>query len=142
MTTSNRKPGEPEVIDAEIISETESVRPASRLASGRTFFHPISGLAILLFDWLAFGFDLPSGFILTAITSFGAFVATFASVYWIQRHEHNDISSRAALKAFLGAVAAGVPFPITGTLVGAGILLLSGLPTSPKHAVMETFRKK
>lgn len=143
MTTSNRKPDEPKVIDAEIISESPAPKttPLTSLASGRTFFHPVSGLAILFFDWIAFGLDLPTGMILTAVTSLGAFIATFAAVYWIQRREANDLSSQAITKALIGAVAAGVPFPITGTLVGAGILLLSGLPTSAKDAVTRTFKK-
>lgn len=132
MTSYNGKRDEPKEIDVEVVSNGPAASaapkvepPATRVS---TFFHPLSGLTILLIDWLAFGLDLPSGFMLTAITSLGAFIATFAGVYWIQRHESNDSPNRARLKALFGAVAAGVPFPITGTIVGTGILILSGLP--------------
>jgi len=40
--------------------------------------------------------------------------------------------SAARRKALLGAVAAGVPFPITGTILGTAILVLSGLHAARK----------
>jgi hypothetical protein len=38
-------------------------------------------------------------------------------------------------KAFLGAFLVALPFPITGTLLGAAILALSGLPHHPVEVV-------
>jgi len=93
----------------------------------KRFFHPYSGVVILGIDWLAFGADLPSGFALIFLTSAIAFLATFVAVSVIQLRD-GDPAPKAYLKAFLGALAAGVPFPITGTIVGAWILALSGLP--------------
>ena len=95
----------------------------------RTFFHPLSGAVILGLDWLAFGTDLVSGFALTAAVSLATFALVYAAVYRIQTGLHGDARRPAVLKAFLGALAAGVPFPVTGTVVGAAILALSGLPT-------------
>ena len=91
------------------------------------FFHPYSGAVILGVDWLAFGADLPTGFALVAFVSIAAFVVTFVAVSIIQRRD-GDVPAKAYGKAFLGALAAGVPFPVTGTIVGAWILALSGLP--------------
>ena len=91
------------------------------------FFHPYSGAVILGIDWIAFGADLPTGFALVALISAAAFAVTFAAVTVIQLRD-GDKPSKAYMKAFLGALAAGVPFPVTGTIVGAWILALSGLP--------------
>ncbi len=132
MSNPNAKRNEPEEIDAEVIEESPRREKTSAMSRGSTFFHPLSGLAILAVDWLAFGMDLPSGFLLVAVTAILAFVVTFAAVYWIQRKESTDSPSRAGTKALVGAIAAGIPFPITGTILGVGILLLSGLPTSFK----------
>jgi prepilin-type N-terminal cleavage/methylation domain-containing protein len=95
----------------------------------KTFFHPLSGLAVLGIDWLAFGADMVSGFFAMMLMSLAAFALTFFAVFSIQRRLHGDSPGKARLKALLGALAAGVPFPITGTVVGAAILLLSGLPS-------------
>ena len=93
----------------------------------RTFFHPLSGLVILGVDWLAFGIDLPTEFLFTPFVCLLAFGVTFWAVARIQVRDGDGWKS-AYSKAFLGAVAAGVPFPVTGTIVGVAILILSGLP--------------
>jgi len=98
-------------------------------AKAKSFFHPASGALILGVDWLAFGLDLASEFVALAVVSVLAFVVTFYGVLAIQRRWHGDKPGAAAFKAFLGALAAGVPFPVTGTIVGAAILALSGLPS-------------
>lgn len=133
MEHSNEKKDEPKAIDVEIVNDPPP-RSAKTVESEtvRSFFHPLSGMAILLFDWLAFGTDVPTAFLLTPVISLVTFIVTYASVYYIQRRESDDNASRANWKALIGAVAAGVPFPITGTILGAGILLLSGLPMSGK----------
>lgn len=128
MTSYNGKKEEPKAIDVEIVRETPAVPPAPASRRITTFFHPLSGLTILLIDWLSFGLDAPTGFLLTALFCAGAFTATFAGVYWIQRRESHDSHASALLKALFGGLAAGVPFPVTGTIVGTGILILSGLP--------------
>jgi hypothetical protein len=136
MPNPNEKKDEPKAIDVEVVGKSVSDphRAAPDEPRPRTFFHPASGVAILLIDWITFGIDVPTGFLFTLVSSLAAFTVTFAAVYFIQRKESLDSKARAAWKAFFGAVAAGVPFPITGTVLGAGILLLSGLPM--------TFRKK
>jgi hypothetical protein len=93
----------------------------------RSFFHPLSGLVILGVDWLAFGLDLPTEFLFMPLVCVLAFGVTFWAVARIQLRDGDDLK-RAYLKAFLGGLAAGAPFPVAGTIVGTAILLLSGLP--------------
>jgi len=93
----------------------------------RSFFHPASGAVILGLDWLAFGTDVLTGFVELAVSSVVVFVVTYLAVQTIQRRLHGDSLQASRLKAVLGAVAAGLPFPIGGTILGAAILLMSGL---------------
>ena len=92
-----------------------------------TFFHPASGAAILAMDWMCFGLEWELGFLSMAAMSAVAFVATYAVVWRVQSKLRGDPPRLAHAKAFAGALAAGVPFPVTGTIVGGTILALSGL---------------
>ncbi len=114
-----------EPVEGEVVEPRKGV-PAPR----KSFFHPLSGMVILGLDWLAFGMDFFSGFAALAVVSVLTFAVTFWLVSRIQRRLHGDEPRAAAWKAFLGALAAGVPFPVTGTIVGAAILALSGLKGS------------
>jgi hypothetical protein len=117
---------EPEDKPAEIVSGPPlPARPVQDRK--RTVFHPLSGLVILGVDWLAFGIDLPTEFLFTPFVCLIAFSVTFWAVASIQVRAGDDLK-HAYFKAFLGGAAAGVPFPVTGTIAGAAILLLSGLP--------------
>ncbi len=101
----------------------------------KTFYHPASGVVILLLDWLIFGTDLFSDFLAMPIMCVVGFVATFPMVTAIQRKWSKDSMQSAMAKAFMGAFMVGLPFPITGTLLGAAILALSGLPHHPVDVV-------
>ncbi len=98
----------------------------------RPFFHPLSGAAILGVDWLCFGLEWQLGPVSMFLMSFAAFAGTTAAVYRIQLERHGDSVGVARAKAICAGLAAGVPFPVTGTLLGALILTLSGLRT-PKR---------
>jgi hypothetical protein len=121
--------------DATDIRSTDEVHPATLppLAGLKTFFHPASGLAILGIDILCFGpqvifpFDVPVMCVL-------AFLATFPFVYFFQLKWSQDRPAAAFGKAFFGAFMAGLPFSIAGTLFGAAILALAGLPRNPVEA--------
>jgi hypothetical protein len=120
----------------------ESARPISHAApnappfSGlRTFYHPASGVVILALDWFAFGSDLVSDFLALPVVCVLAFLATFPVLYVIQRKWSLDTKPSALGKAFLGAFLVGLPFPITGTLLGAAVLALAGLPGNPVEAL-------
>lgn len=93
----------------------------------RSFFHPASGAAILSMDWLFFGLEWTAGPFSIVLMSVFAFVSTFVAVWNIQTRLAGDRPKLAAAKAVFGAAAAGVPFPIAGTAVGALILALSGM---------------
>lgn len=101
------------------------------LAGFRTFYHPASGVIILGIDFIVFGTEAVSGFLDTPIMSVVAFLVTFPLVFIVQRRWGLDKRSVALGKAFLGAFMAGLPFSIAGTLYGAAILALSGLPHHP-----------
>lgn len=98
----------------------------SELPAGRrSFFEPSSGAVILGVDWLCFGLEWQLGPVSMAVMSLAAFVAAYAAVWRIQSRV--DSPRLAHAKAAAGALAAAVPFPVTGTVVGGLILVLSGL---------------
>jgi hypothetical protein len=97
----------------------------------RTFYHPASGVVILALDWLAFGTDFLTGFLALPWMCVAAFAVSFPLILAIQLKWTRDALPAALGKAFLGAFMVGLPFPITGTLLGAAILALSGLPHHP-----------
>ena len=104
-------------------------------ANLRTFYHPASGVVILALDWLAFGTDFFTGFLALPVVCVLSFIVSFALLFVIQRKWTTDPLPTALGKAFLGAFMVGLPFPITGTLLGAAILALSGLPHHPVDVV-------
>lgn len=93
----------------------------------RPFFERASGAAILAVDWLCFGLEWQLGPLSMAVMSAVAFAATYAVVWKVQTRLGGDDARRAHGKAFLGALAAAVPFPVAGTVVGGLIVALSGL---------------
>jgi hypothetical protein len=100
-----------------------------------TFYHPASGVVILALDWLLFGTDFLTGFLALPAMCVVGFLVTFPIVLAIQQKWSKDKLPNALGKAFLGAFMVGLPFPVTGTLLGAAILALSGLPHHPVEAV-------
>jgi hypothetical protein len=101
----------------------------------RTFYHPASGVVILALDWLIFGTDLVTGFLALPWMCVMGFVVSFPLLVAIQLKWTRDALPAALGKAFLGAFMVGLPFPITGTILGAAILALSGLPHHPIDVV-------
>jgi len=101
----------------------------------RTFYHPASGVVILGLDWLAFGTDLFTGLLAVPEICVLSFLVSFALVMAVQLRWAKDSLPAAFGKSFLGAFLVGLPFPITGTMLGAAILVLSGLPHHPVDLV-------
>ena len=97
------------------------------LEPSRPFFQRASGAAIILVDWLCFGLEWELGPVSEIAMCAVAFAVTYAIVWRVQSKLRGDASRLAHAKAFAGALAAGVPFPVTGTIVGGTILALSGL---------------
>jgi len=139
--SSHEEPARP--VEAEIVNEIPGENRGSDPESGsekkKSFFHPGSGLAIIGIDVAAFGLNAPTGLLATPLIAVGAFITTFAIVFGIQKNQAQDSTGWAMLKALIGGVAAGVPMPIAGTVLGAAILMLSGLPTSTSK-VVDKFR--
>jgi hypothetical protein len=100
-----------------------------------TFYHPASGVVILGLDWLAFGTDIMTGLLALPVICVLSFLVSFPVLFAIQRKWSKESVPSAIGKAFLGAFMVGLPFPITGTMLGAAILVLSGLPHHPVEAV-------
>ena len=92
---------------------------------GRVPFHPAASGLLLVVDnlWNFADFAVIDWF----LTIPGSFLSVFGPVYWIQRRKHLDRVPVALAKAlFLGIVAA-VPFSVTGTPVGLGLLAWAGV---------------
>ena len=109
--------------------------PQVPFAGLRTFYHPASGVVILALDWLIFGTDFLTGFLALPWMCVLGFLASFPLVLAVQLKWTKDAFPAAFGKAFLGAFMVGLPFPITGTILGAAILALSGLPHHPVDMV-------
>jgi len=116
-----------------VLSSPSSGEPP--LARLKTFYHPASGIAILGIDFLVFGTELFSGFLDVPIMCVVAFVVTLPLVFLIQKKWGLDRGYVAFAKAFAGAFMAGLPFSIAGTIYGAAVLALSGLPHHPVEMV-------
>jgi hypothetical protein len=91
------------------------------------FFLPATGLWILGLDWLLFSKEFASLGLATPATAIIGFLAGSIGAYRFQRRYAQDNGRRAWVKALLAGLAVGVPFPLTGTLVGGWILANSGL---------------
>ncbi len=99
-------------------------------------FHPLSGIVILLTDYLFFAAEIfPLTMPLACLLSFAI---SFTLVFFIQRHKAGNRLSASFLKALVGAAVTAIPTPVSGTIVGTAILALSGLrrditPQPPRH---------
>lgn len=102
----------------------------SEVVERRSFYHPLSGLAILGIDWVFWGLGWELGPVSCAVAVVAAFASSYAVVQRVQTRCGDD-PKRARLKALIGATAAGVPFAIGGTVLGGLILALSGLKAIP-----------
>ena len=91
------------------------------------YFLPATGLWILGLDWLLFSKEFASLGLATPATAIIGLVAGSIGAYRLQRRYAQDDGRRAWVKALLAGLAVGVPFPLTGTLVGGLILANSGL---------------
>jgi hypothetical protein len=94
----------------------------------RTWLHPWTGVTILGLDWLLFGSNLLSGMALTPIFIVLGALSGFVAAYFIERRRAGRPVGRSLLAGLLAAAVVGAPLPLAGTLVGAWVIALSGLP--------------
>ena len=97
-------------------------------ASSKVFAPPIHTLSALILAavdslWAIFLWEPPVWIIAIPL----CFLAVFVPVFLIQKHLKNDSTGRALAFATLLGVLAGLPTPITGTIVGSGLLAWTGL---------------
>lgn len=109
------------------------------LAGLKTFYHPASGVVILGIDSFFFLSELVSDFLDTPVMCVLGFMITFPLVFIIQKAWGRDKTMAALGKAFVGAFLAGLPLPISGTMVGAAVLVMSGLPHHPLEMAKRLF---
>jgi hypothetical protein len=137
----NSDPPEPRDVPVEVLppvpgepsGETKIMESKPPLAGLKTFYHPASGIAILAIDLLLFGPEalIPWDNVFLCPL---AFFVTLPLVYFFQLKWSSDTKGKAFGKAFFGAFLAGLPFSITGTIFGAAVIALSGLPKNPVEA--------
>ena len=87
--------------------------------------HALSALILAAVDslWAIFLWEPPVWIIAIPL----CFLAVFLPVLLIQKHLKNDSTGRALTFATLLGVLAGLPTPITGTIVGSALLAWTGL---------------
>ncbi len=91
--------------------------------------HGLGALVTLTLDWLWLGVELPAtltgpGLLLVSMIS--GLICTIA-VTLIQRYLAGEAWGAAGAKGLAMGILAGVPYPITGTIVGVPLLAWSGL---------------
>ncbi len=87
---------------------------------------PRTGGVILGLDWLLFGTNALSGLALTPLLIIAGAVLAFGATYRIERKWSARGRFSAGLAGLFAAIVVGLPFPLAGTAVGTGILMLSG----------------
>ena len=103
---------------------TEEETPATQ----RRMFHPLSGALIIGIDVLLWGgLEVLTLELAAPISASAAFLGVGLSVAWIQKFTGDDSIVKSLAKGFIGGVAAGVPTPIAGGILGGLILSSSGL---------------
>jgi hypothetical protein len=94
-----------------------------------TLIHFLSAFVTVVLDWLWLTFELPAtlsgvGLVFTSI-ALGLLCSMI--VMLIQRFMANDNWGAATAKGLVMGVAAGVPYPVIGTVVGAPLAGWSGI---------------
>jgi len=112
------------LVPVEVLPPEPSAASAPHKASGPPI-HALSALILASVDslWAIFLWEPPVWIIAIPL----CFLAVFLPVFLIQKHLKNDSTGRALTFATLLGVLAGLPTPITGTIVGSGLLAWTGL---------------
>ena len=121
------------------MSEQESKSPQRAIAEAATnrvnwiidpkrgLLLPLTGIWILALDWLLFSSNvLTAGIATPVVVAIGFFVGGIGTLI-LQKRVAGDPYWKAMLKAIAAGVVVGVPWPLTGSLLGGWILLAAGL---------------
>ena len=93
----------------------------------RRLLLPASGLWIFALDWLLFSSNLLSLGLATPIVVCLGFLLGSAGTFYLQSRFAGERKWLTAVKALFAGIVVGVPWPLTGTLIGGWVLFLSGL---------------
>lgn len=96
------------------------------------FLLPLTGFWILGLDWAFFSEEVLSLGLAIPLISLMGFVLGSTGAFFFQKRFAGDTTLMAALKGLLAGVVVGIPWPMTGTIVGAWILLLAGIRSGQK----------
>jgi hypothetical protein len=88
---------------------------------------PLTGLWIIGLDWLLFSEDAATLGLTLPLTVPAGFLVGAIGAYQFQRRFGGDSKRAAWIKAILAGIVVGIPFPLTGTVVGGWVLAKSGL---------------
>lgn len=88
---------------------------------------PLTGIWILALDWLLFSSNALTGGIATPVVVVIGFLVGGIGTLVLQKRVAGDPFWKAMFKALVAGVVVGVPWPLTGSLVGGWILLAAGL---------------
>lgn len=99
--------------------------------------HPMTALLILACDWILFPGTVASFGLLTFFLSFlGLFLGFGATVFGQSYFAGESMGGKLALKGVIGALVVGVPFPVTGTLIGVATVVLARLAGLRPHRTL------
>lgn len=101
----------------------------SDVDASSTLLHPASGALILGLDWILFSQNAMSLGLSTLLVAVVGFGGAGLGTGLLQYRYARDGLAVALIKGLLAGIAVGIPFPVAGTVVGGGILTLSGLNT-------------
>lgn len=149
MTNSDQNSGAtppPEQPPIEVIDPTPSRELSPQSGVPNAPVHFLSSMATILLDWLWFTIELPETLSVVALpallpTILSVGVVGFATVTMVQHYIAKDEWGPAAAKGLVMGIAAGVPYPVVGTIVGTPLLVWAGIHEAQKLLAPKTGRK-
>ena len=88
---------------------------------------PLTGIWILALDWLLFSSNLLTAGLATPVIVAIGFVLGAVGTLVLQKMVAKDSLWKALLKALVAGIVVGIPWPLTGSLIGGWILLAAGI---------------
>ena len=99
---------------------------------------PLTGIWILGLDWLLFSSNVLSAGLATPVVVALGFLLGGIGTLFLQKRIAGDSLWKALLKALVAGVVVGVPWPLTGSLLGGWILLAAGLNKRKRETSKES----
>jgi hypothetical protein len=94
--------------------------------------HPLGAFVTVVLDWVWASLEIPSTISIALLPtliplSLVLGLLCLVSVAMIQKFVSNDSWSASIAKGLVMGIAAGVPYPVVGTMVGGPLLIWSGI---------------